>query len=319
MTGLSFATTLQEAGRLATERPAPLAAAGLADYYDDITRQSIARAEHELGSPPTDYAWLSLGSHARRELSLASDQDNAIVLADGSPDAIEFGRRLAERVVADLQSAGLRRCDGNYMATTWCHSLADWRSSLQNRFADPTPQALIDASVFLDLRPIHGMLDTGDLLETLLRAAASARLLQGLARAAVTFPVGLTPFGRMRLVSGRFDTKKGALAPLVMLSRLYGLAAGTMTPSTTARLQAAEQSSQLSSDSVHELVSAYTVLTRLRLHQQLDDAQRGQPIDDTVPRTRMTREDESLVHRSLRSVRVVQQATALRFRTRGQA
>lgn len=319
MTGLSFAATMREAERLATEKPPPLAAAGLADYFDDLTRQSIVRAEQELGSPPTPYTWISLGSHARRELSLASDQDNAIVLADDSPDAVEFGQRLAERVVADLEAAGLRRCDGNYMATTWCRSLADWRSSLGDRFANPTPQELIDASVFLDLRPVHGSLDIGDLQETLLRAAASARLLQGLARAAVTFPVGLTPFGRMRLVKGRFDTKKGGLAPLVMLSRLYGLAAGTSTPATTMRLQAAEQTSQLSADSVRELVSAYTLLTRLRLQQQLFDAQRAQPVDDTVPRTRMTREDESMVHRSLRSVRVVQQATALRFRTRAEA
>lgn len=319
MTRRSFVATLQVAGRLATERPAPLAVAGLADYFDDVTRESIAEAEQELGPSPTAYAWIALGSHARREPSLASDQDNALVLADGAPDSVEYGRRLAERVVADLDDAGLRRCDGDYMATTWCRSLADWRSSLTHRFANPTPQELVDADVFLDMRPVHGELDVSELHETLLRAATSARLLRGLATAAVKFPVGLTPFGRMRLVGGRFDTKKGALAPLVMLSRLYGLAAGTTTPSTAGRLRAAEQASALSSDSVDKLVSAHALLTRLRFHQQLHDAERARPIDDTVPRARMDPEDQTQVHQSLISVRGVQQATALRFRTRDEA
>ena len=42
-----------------------------------------------LGRPPVPYAWLALGSEGRREQTLRTDQDNAIVFADVSPEEEE--------------------------------------------------------------------------------------------------------------------------------------------------------------------------------------------------------------------------------------
>jgi hypothetical protein len=36
------------------------------------------------GRPPVPYAWLALGSEGRREQTLRTDQDNALIFADNS-------------------------------------------------------------------------------------------------------------------------------------------------------------------------------------------------------------------------------------------
>lgn len=307
--------TLQVMERLARDLAPIDAVAGLADHYDQVTRNALAEAEDSLGPPPEPYAWLALGSHARREPSLASDQDNALVLATGDPAAKAYGEKLAAHVVDALHRSGLRRCDGDYMATTWNHSLADWQTILRRRFIDPKPEDILDADVFLDLRLIAGALDISSLQEIMVSAAGSARLMQGLAGSAVRFPSGLGPLGRLRLTGGKIDLKKGGLAPLTMLARTYSLAAGSTAVGTRERLAAAEQGEQLSPRAAGRLGFAHALLTRLRLTHQLRAAKASEPITDLVPPNRVRWVDERLLRQAFESIREVQQATALRFRT----
>lgn len=313
--GSPSAQTIAVAEQLAREL-APLdAVAGLADYYDSVTREALAEAESRFGPPPVPYAWVALGSHARREPSLASDQDNALVLATDDPDGAVYGSKVAHFVVDALHEAGLRRCDGDYMATTWTYSLAEWHAILRRRVVDPTPKDVLDADVFLDLRPVAGTLDVSSLQQVMLSAAGSSRLLQGLAAAAVQFPSGVGPLGRLRLSHGQVDLKKGGLAPLTMIARTYGLAAGSAAVTTRERLEAAEQAEQLSARAVGRLGFAHALLTRLRLNYQLRSAKAGEPVTDLIPSGRIRWVDERLLRQAFEAIREVQQATALRFRT----
>src|SRR5581483_2390698 len=63
---------------------------------DTATMRLIDLAFAEHGPAPGAWAWMALGSTARREASLASDQDNALAYADGSDDA------WFERLAADV-------------------------------------------------------------------------------------------------------------------------------------------------------------------------------------------------------------------------
>lgn len=308
-------TTLQLMERLARDLAPLEAVAGLADHYDQVTRDAVAEAEYDLGTPPAPYAWLSLGSHARREPSLASDQDNAIVLATDDQSAKEYGEKLATHVVDALHRSGLRRCDGDYMATTWNYSLDEWQRILRRRFIDPKPEDILDADVFLDLRKIAGSLDISSLQDIMVSAAGSARLLQGLASSAVRFPSGLAPLGRLRLTGGKVDLKKGGLAPLTMIARTYSLASGSTAVGTRERLAVAETSEQLSARAVGRLGFAHALLTRLRLTHQLRAAKAGEPITDLVAPNRIRWVDERLLRQAFEAIREVQQSTALRFRT----
>ena len=74
------------------------------------------------------------------------------------PFAQEVNRRLAD--------CGFKLCSGGIMAgnPAWRLSLSEWK----DRFADwvrvPEPQALLNASIFFDLRPLCGDLDLGESL-----------------------------------------------------------------------------------------------------------------------------------------------------------
>ena len=170
------AQTLAVMEKLAADLAPIDAVAGLADHYDQVTIEALAEAEDRFGTPPSPYAWLALGSHARREPSLASDQDNALVLAGDDDASKNYGDKLAAHVVERLHEAGLRRCDGDYMATKWSYSLREWETILRRRFIDPKPEDLLDADVFLDLRPLAGNLDVSSLQQIMVSAAGSARL-----------------------------------------------------------------------------------------------------------------------------------------------
>ena len=309
------AQTMAVMEKLAADLAPIDAVAGLADHYDQVTIEALAEAEDRFGAPPSPYAWLALGSHARREPSLASDQDNALVLAGDDDASKAYGDKLAGHVVERLHEAGLRRCDGDYMATKWSYSLREWETILRRRFIDPKPEDFLDADVFLDLRPLAGDLDVSSLQQIMVSAAGSARLLQGLASSAVKYPSGLGPFGRLRLSSGKIDLKKGGLAPLTMLARTYSLAAGSTAVGTRDRLGAAEAADQLSARAAGRLGMAHALLTRLRMTNQLRCARAGEPVTDLVPPNRVRWVDERLLRSSLEAIREVQQATALRFRT----
>src|SRR5512133_529413 len=55
----------------------------VARLNDTLVRRILRWAEEDLGPPPVPYAWLAFGSEGRMEQMLLTDQDNALVYADG--------------------------------------------------------------------------------------------------------------------------------------------------------------------------------------------------------------------------------------------
>jgi CBS domain-containing protein len=61
--------------------------------HDALYVRAVRDAEVELGPPPCPYALLVLGSGARRESTLRTDQDHALALADDPPPGPTVGSR----------------------------------------------------------------------------------------------------------------------------------------------------------------------------------------------------------------------------------
>ena len=77
---------------------------------DSVERRLLALAEEQLGPPPVSYCWVSLGSRARLEQALASDQDNALILADDvQPEHAAYFEALARDVTDGLVECGYPR------------------------------------------------------------------------------------------------------------------------------------------------------------------------------------------------------------------
>ena len=79
----------------------------LALNCDAVTTRLLEFAIARHGPAPRAWAWLALGSVARRELTLASDQDNALAYADpADPEVDAYFERIAQDVNAGLVRAG---------------------------------------------------------------------------------------------------------------------------------------------------------------------------------------------------------------------
>lgn len=252
---------------------------------EDITRivsrttealcQRIAEmGEEEIGAPPVPYAWVSLGSLARQEQALGSDQDHAMILSDDAqPEHEQYFAQLAEYFTSALVACGFPRCKGDAMATNpqWRMTLADWQRTFANWLGAPTSDAVLNSSIFFDMRPIHGdfTLHTA-LQQRILRAApSSTRFLGHLAKHAnaTEVPVG---FLRGFVVEkrgdhrDRLDIKLGGINPIVNVARIYALRWGLPQVGTRARLLAAAEHGA----EVENLLDAHEFLGYTRLEHQ---------------------------------------------------
>jgi CBS domain-containing protein len=295
---------------------APAVTQAVARVNDTLTTRLLVLAEKELGQPPCAYSWLALGSQGRGEQVLSSDQDSALAFDDRATSAgTEYFPRMAELVVSALVRAGLPLCDGGYMATRWCHPISKFAGLFRGWVEQPAPGALIKAEVFLDVHPVHGDLPVGVLNGILVGGGSSGVFLAQMARAAVTFTPPLGIFGRLRTEDSKVDVKRGGIAAIVLLARLYALAAGSSARTTVARLEAAAAAGTLSHSGTGNLADAYSFLSGLRLRHQIDQIGASIAPDNLVPLDDLTGEELGHLKDALRKVRDVQHVTAMRFAT----
>ena len=268
---------------------------------------------HGAGPAPAEFTWLVLGSHARGELHCASDQDHALVWATARAAQSSYAQDLAAAVIAGLADSGLRPCDGGYMADRWSYAVDEWVDLLRERIAAPTPEAVVDADILLDLRVLSGTQEVTPLLDVLATGAGSPRLMHGLARAALSFAPPRAPFGR--LPKGPLDVKRGVLAPVVLLARLYGLRAGSAAVSTTDRLAEASASGVLGEELCARLAQAFTSTSGLRMRTQLAALDAGGRVDDLVDPEGLSAAELAGLRDAVRAVRAARSVTAVTFRT----
>ena len=132
----------------------------LGAVYDAFTIRLLELAEKSLGAPPVGYAWMALGSHARRELAINSDQDNALILDNAYDPALhaDYFQQLSDYVCSGLAQIGLARCPGEVNASNekWRMRAEDWLSAFQKWLKEPTDMAVMLTSNFYDMRYISG-------------------------------------------------------------------------------------------------------------------------------------------------------------------
>ncbi len=287
----------------------------VARLNDTLLNRILRWAESDLGPPPTPYAWLVFGSEGRMEQMVLTDQDNALVFGDDSPEARAYFGALAEKVIGDLQAAGFPRCPGGYMATKWRGSLAEWEDRFRGWLDHPTPNALLEASIFFDFRPVHGHLDVSRLRAGVARAKGARTFLSAMAKSALTFRV---PGGlglRLRSESSKFDMKLRGISPIVFLARVYGLESSSRTSNTLDRLLAAVEAGLIARDTCETLSETYRFLLRVRLREQLRMISEGKPPSNMISLSDLSSMERSRLRDAFRAVEVWHEHAAYHYRT----
>jgi CBS domain-containing protein len=263
---------------------------------DAATRRLIDLAISELGDPPGPWAWLALGSEARHEQALATDQDHALAFERGSAtleEADAYFARLAERVTDGLAAGGIPRCRGNVMAVNaaWRRTSAGWAGEFRRWMSDPSWAGRTFTSIALDYRRVAGPLDVEPALDTVIREApAHPAFVKRLANTAIDLrpPTG---FFRDLVVegsgshAGTLDIKEGGIKPVTNLARTYAVSAGLSGNRTLRRLQDAAGAGRIDASLAAELGDAFQILWEVRLDHHVRMVESGEPLDDHVDPT----------------------------------
>jgi CBS domain-containing protein len=283
---------------------------------DALVRRLLDLAVAAAGEPPAPFAWLALGSLARREGVPSSDVDCAIAWDgdDDDPAVRAYVHGVAREVLDGLERCGLPSDAKGATADRplFARSLRAWGAALDSWFEDPTQEkALILVSLVGDGRPVWGVRRTAPLAARIRAARTHPGLLRLLARFALSHrpPTG---FLRDLVVEhsgerkGRLDLKHGGLIPIVDLARWAGLAAGAPESATPARLRAARAAGVLTDDDGRMLEEAFTLVSALRLEHQVQQIRAGERPDDHLRPDDLSPLTRSYLKDAFRAVAAVQ-------------
>ncbi len=282
---------------------------------DALVAKLLDWARADLGEPPQRFAWICFGSEGRYEQTLLTDQDNALLWETDAPEADAYFAAMAERIIADLKSAGFPECPGGYMATKWRGPLPQWESRFRAWIEEPEPEALLRSSIFFDLRRVSGDLSLDPIAAILRTAPTHAPFLARLAETALRFEPPLTLFRNVREEDGGVDLKKGGLMPLSGLARVWGLECGSDATATVDRLAAAAKAGLLPEEDAENLREAYGFLLQLRLKQQLRDLAAGYDPGHGVALESLSPMERRQLKDVFQAVHEVQTAAAAHFHT----
>jgi CBS domain-containing protein len=253
--------------------------------FDTFTVRLLDLAIEAHGPAPVPWAWLALGSAARREFTLGSDQENALAYGESTEDA-EVDRYF-ERISADV-NRGLERCgfapDPNDVVSSsalWRMSASNWADVFRDCLESPDRSHLIRANVAFDFRAVAGGLEVTPDLVTILRDAKNhPDFIRRLARSATDFkpPLGF----RGSLPDKSFDLKKGGAIPIANLARFYALANGITISSTLDRLVAAQEVGALEAETAAALREAFEIVSRIRLDHHAACIEAGRAPDNLI-------------------------------------
>ena len=270
---------------------------------DALIRRMIELAIESAGPPPAEFAWMTLGSHGRREPMPSSDVDSGMAWRDrpdSDPVATEPRRTLAStRISAYMQEIAANVADcirvigwrldphgvtasGAFSAS----SIEDWRRSIRSWLTRPDDnRVLIAVSILLDGRVVYGPERKLDVKRLLFEEGDRSTLERWMLRLALA---AKPPTGFMRNITvegsgkhaGTFDIKVGGLLPIVGLARYLALRGEIPANHTLDRLRAAAEQGILGATQARVLEEAMELFTALRLEHQVGQLEQDQEPDD---------------------------------------
>ncbi|MBU2864630.1 CBS domain-containing protein [Reinekea forsetii] len=294
----------------------------LAVIGDAVVRKAISIAQSELGDPPMEIAWLAFGSQARKEQSFTSDQDNGLILEREPNEAeSEYFSVFCERVCQILALFGYPLCPGNIMASNprWRKTKEQWIHNFIQWIETPNPDALLNASIFFDMRVIHGqrqwLMDIHAVLKP--RLVKADLFLMHLTNNALRTrpPLG---FFRSFIVkdSGEheheLDIKHQGIALINDIARIVALSEQCTEAGTIERLNTLGHA-VLSSSIKSSLIEAWLLLNDLKLESQVEKITHGEQGSNFINPQDLTPLRKAHLKNAFKAIEGAQRSLALTY------
>ncbi len=292
---------------------------------DQLTRRVI---EINLGRDDLfglDWAWLAFGSEGRDEQTFSTDQDNGIIfVCPDFADRDELKLRFldfARGVNEDLAQCGFPLCKGNIMASNpqWCLTQEEWQERFSQWIRKPEPEALLNATIFFDFRPLFGNEALAKALRKWLldQTRGASLFLRLMVENALKSP---PPLGMIRDFSydnntefpHTIDLKAFGTRPFVDVARILALANGVPHSSTTERLRGVVAANKMGGDDVNAVIEGFYFIQQLRLRNQQAGVAPG--AENRVDPDKLNELDRQVLKEAFRQAKKIQTRLQLEYR-----
>ncbi len=275
---------------------------------DAILNKIVTLALNKHGEPPCPFAFMVMGSEGRKEQTLKTDQDNAIIYQDREKEEKEIAQvyflGLGETICAWLNEVGYDYCKGGIMAQNpeWCQPLSVWKGYFSSWIRAGEPEDLLSSAIFFDFRCAYGKAELVNELHIFLKQSLTEWpfFLQYMAVNAQRFkpPIG---FFRNFIVESKgehrdsFDIKK-TMVPIVDFARIHALQHGLTETNTLERLHRLFLDKAIRPDIYHELEQAYSFLMQQRFARQVQAVinEKTEP-DNYINPQKLTRIEQTML------------------------
>ena len=260
-------------------------------FSDAVIRRLIELTFSEIGQAPVKFSFICLGSEGRKEETLLTDQDNAIIYENVSKEnesiVNAYFLKLGEKVCHALNTIGYSFCKGKIMAMNpqWCKPLSIWEKYFTSWITTPEQQQLLDATIFFDFRPVYGENTFTEKLKATINNTISNNPLFLYHLANNTFNIKPPHISTVTLLSDKHaDTVdlKSAMIPIIMFARTYSFQNSIACENTIDRLTDLKDRNIINENIADEIIFAYNFLMKLRFKNQIDLIANNKPASNIL-------------------------------------
>ena len=305
----------------------------ISELNDRVVRRFMAIMEDEMkaetwGPAPASYSWLAMGSQGRREQTLFTDQDNALVYADvpaeREQDVKAWFLEFSRRVVDAIERFGIPKCKAGIIASNpqWCMPYSEWTALFSHWIDAPTPESLRLSTIFFDLRGIS---------KTNAIARHLRKELIGMTSEKKSFTRELAmdalknrpPLGFLRQFvvesSGKhtsgLNLKLRGLTPVVDAARVLALELGEASTSTLDRLDAASRGKIIRPEMLAAIDDAYDYINWIRIDHHLKSSDAAEPLTNLVDPARLNPMERKVLKEGFSIIGQLQELLAAHYKS----
>jgi PAS domain S-box-containing protein len=292
-------------------------------FSDTVIKRVIELTIKEIGEPPVAFSFICLGSEGRKEETLYTDQDNAIIFEDISKEnetvVYEYFNKLGEKICNALNFIGYSFCIGNIMAKNqqWCKPISVWEKYFINWLSTPEPQNLLEATIFFDFRNVYGDETFSDRLRNTISHFIKEQPLFLYHLAYNSYNIKSQQISSGSIMSDKnvdIIDLKSAVNFIVMFARTYALQNNIWSTNTIDRLSALKTNQIINANTIDDILFSYNYLMKLRFRNQIIQNDNNMPLSNTLSTKKLIEMELSILKKVLSLMPSYQNKIGVDFR-----
>ena len=281
---------------------------------DAITHRLVEFAIDEMGEPPAEFAFLALGSEGRREQTLVTDQDNAIVFDDVPNEKFAEVNRyflyFGKKINLWLDKIGYQYCQGEVMAGNpqWCQPISRWKKYFSEWINQKDQDGLLGIAVFFDFRIVYGSEKYADELRKHINRIIDGKntFFRLLASEVSKYNIPTDIFKENGSENAPAAPEafniKNAISPLVDFIRVYSIQHHVSESNSLLRLEKMLRLNTIPEEEYHEIENIYSRMMEIRFRSQVNAILHNKSPDNMVTREELTVIEQTMIRKTFSEI-----------------